>query len=568
MKNISDRVLEALKNSKLVSQENWQKALELHYKDKTKSIPDILVHLGYLTQNDLLSFVSEELKMTFINITRFHLDPDLASVLPEKLARRLQLVPVSRLGDVMTIASSEALDMMAMDEVIQLTRKKILCVLGSENEITKAINELYRKSSSSRTDLSGVPMDFGEKIPLREDLVSKTDQPPVLQSPVVRIVNLLINEAVNAKASDIHIEPLDKKIRVRFRIDGSLKEVAALPKVHFNAILTRIKIMSFLDITENRIPQDGRFKTKLENKEVDFRVSILPVYFGSKLVLRILDKTNTGFGLDNLGLFPETLNCFRRAMAKPYGMILMTGPTGSGKTSTLYSMLNELNSPAKNLITIEDPVEYQLKGVTQIQTKEDIGLTFARGLRAILRQSPDIVMVGEIRDSETADIAIKASLTGQLVLSTLHTNDAASAVTRLIDMNIEPFLIASSVVLVVAQRLCKRTCLLCRQKVEIPKDLVERLRDYLGPFDEDATFYKGVGCPKCHGTGYHGRLAIMETLLIDDTIRDLILKRTSSSVIKEYAIKNGMATLRHDALRKCLQGLTTLEEVIRITAED
>ncbi len=335
--------------------------------------------------------------------------------------------------------------------------------------------------------------------------------------------------------------------------------------------MTRLKIMSRLDITEHRVPQDGRFKVKLQDKEVDFRVSVLPVHFGNKIVMRILDKSAISFGLDKLGFLPETLEAFKSAVEKPFGMILITGPTGSGKSTTLYSILNQLNVPERNVITIEDPIEYQVRGITQIHARAEVGLDFANGLRAILRQSPDVVMVGEIRDSETADIAIKASLTGQLVLSTLHTNDASGAMTRLIDMKVEPFLIASSVILVAAQRLCRKICQNCKEKMDIPSEAFKKMGidlDKLVPDSKNRNFFRGRGCDKCNNTGYRGRLAVLETLVVDDTIRDLIVKRVSSFEIKDYAVKNGMTTLREDAVKKFCQGVTTLDEVIRVTTED
>lgn len=358
---------------------------------------------------------------------------------------------------------------------------------------------------------------------------------------------------------------------MRLRVDGCLEETAPILKTLQNSVLTRLKIMSRLDITENRIPQDGRFKIKLQNKEVDFRVSVLPVAHGSKVVMRLLDKTSLSLGLEKLGFAPETLAAMKNAVEKPFGMILITGPTGSGKSTTLYSILHQLNTPEKNIVTIEDPIEYQVKGITQIQTRSEIGFDFASGLRAILRQSPDIVMVGEIRDAETADIAIKASLTGQLVLSTLHTNDAAGAVSRLVDMKIEPFLIASSVVLVAAQRLCRKICAHCKEKSDVPDEVLKRLAinpDKLFEGQKEKNFFRGKGCIYCNKTGYLGRMGLLEALTITDEVRDLIMKRSSAHVIKEHAVKQGMKTLRDDALRKCAQGLTTLDEVLRVTTEE
>jgi type IV pilus assembly protein PilB len=381
---------------------------------------------------------------------------------------------------------------------------------------------------------------------------------------IVQLVDLILSESLRKRASDIHIEPEADGMRVRYRIDGSLHDLIKLPKKNQNAVIARLKIISNLNITENRVPLDGRFKVKFEGKEIDFRVSSLPTTFGQKFVLRLLDKGNLSIGLDKLGFSSEPLRIFKEAVTKPFGMILVTGPTGSGKSTTLYSVLNQLNTPEKNIITIEDPVEYQLDGITQIQVKPDIGLTFAEGLRSVLRQSPDVIMVGEIRDSETADIAVKASLTGQLFLSTLHTNDALTAVTRLIDMGIEPFLVASSLIMLCAQRLCRRVCPKCKKPVEIPQDYLKEIG-----FTEKAVFYKAEGCKYCNNTGFYGRIAILEAVLIDDRLRELIIKKRSLDEIKEYAVKNlGMRSLRDDAFIKVKEGMTTLDEAIRITTEE
>jgi type IV pilus assembly protein PilB len=390
------------------------------------------------------------------------------------------------------------------------------------------------------------------------------------KAPIVRIVDLLIIEALKRRASDIHLEPAEKDLRVRYRIDGHLRDVFRLPKKNQNAILARIKIISGLDITEARLPQDGRFKVRLKEREIDFRVSALPTTFGQKFVLRTLDKTKLSMGLDNLDMSPEPLHLFKEAITKPYGMILVTGPTGCGKSTTLYSIMNQLNKPDRNIVTVEDPVEYLIEGITQIQVKHEIGLTFASGLRSMLRQSPDIILVGEIRDVETADIAIKASLTGELVLSTLHTNDACGAITRLIDMGVEPFLVASSLVLSSAQRLCRRICPRCKKPDEISRETLEKIGLYdLIKKRNHAGFFHGEGCSYCNNSGYFERIAIHEVVIIDDKIRDLIIKKMSSDQIKDFIIKErSFRTLRDDAIDKWLGGIITLEEVIRVTTED
>jgi type IV pilus assembly protein PilB len=575
MSTLSRRILEALQKSKQIPPDQIQKALLASGGGAQGRLTQALVAAGLVNEEELLTLLSAELQIPFIYLKKCKLNPDLSKIVPEKLARQHQVVPISKLGKALTVATSDPLNVLAIDDLAMATGHTIECVISSPKDIDQALARFY----SSEGSATGSMAEGLDELPDSGLQVVKTEEDAALaaaaqegsEAPVVKMVDLLIQEALKKRASDIHIEPFEKNVRVRYRIDGNLEPALVIPKKSQNGVLTRIRILSRLDITENRIPQDGRFKIKLSDREVDFRVSILPVYFGNKAVLRILDKSALSVGLDNLGFSPETLESFKAAVCKPFGMILMTGPTGSGKSTTLYSILNQLNTPEKNIITIEDPIEYQVKGITQIQTKPEIGLTFASGLRAVLRQSPDVVMVGEIRDFETVDIAIKAALTGQLVLSTLHTNDAAGAMTRLVDMGVEPFLIASSVILVAAQRLCRKICPFCKEKIEIPKDVFERLNiaiETLAPDSRARVFYKGKGCAKCGKTGYLGRMGILETLLVDDEIRDLVIERVSAHEIKNRAVKKGMITLREDALRKWVRGLTTLDEVIRVTSED
>jgi type IV pilus assembly protein PilB len=386
------------------------------------------------------------------------------------------------------------------------------------------------------------------------------------EGPVIRIVDLIIKEALRQRASDIHIEPQEEGMRVRFRIDGMLQDILTIPKESKNAVGVRIKLLANLDITNTQTPQDGRFKMKVRKQEIDFRLSMLPTTFGQKIVMRVLDKNNLSIGLSKLGFSQNATTVLEESIYKPYGMILVTGPTGSGKSTTLYSLINKLNLPEKNIITIEEPVEYLVDGLTQIEVRPDIGLNFATGLRAVLRQSPDVVMVGEIRDAETADIAIKASLTGQLVLSTLHTNNAAGAVTRLVDMGLEPFLVASSLVLVCAQRLCRRICDSCKSPVDIKPEILKRIQHRL---KAGTVLYEGKGCESCRGTGYKGRVGVTEVLPIDDHIRDMLLKKCTSIEITRYAQKNqGMKLLFDDVVDKMCAGETTLTEVFRVASED
>ena len=574
MKNLSERILEALKKSKRISDADIQKALAIYTKEEGGKLADVLVRMDLISEKELISILGDELSMPFLNLAKYKIDADVGRMIPEKLARKYQIVPISKMGKTLTLAVADPFNILAVDDIAAFTKHKVDCVLSSEKEIQASLDRLY---SGEEEDAGGWQETPGAK-PKIELEEGDSDHGAFALSaeeassaPTVKTVDTLLREALKKRASDIHIEPFEKEARVRLRIDGCLEETTAIPKSMQNSVLTRLKIMSRLNITENRIPQDGRFKIKLQNKEVDFRVSILPVAHGNKIVMRILDKSALSLGLEKLGFSPETLSVMKTAVEKPFGMVLVTGPTGSGKSTTLYSILNQLNSPEKNIVTIEDPIEYQIKGITQIQTRSEIGFDFASGLRAILRQSPDIVMVGEIRDGETADIAIKASLTGQLVLSTLHTNDAAGAVSRLVDMKIEPFLIASSVLIVAAQRLCRKICTHCKEKVVIPGEVFKRLEidpDKFFQGQKEKNFYKGKGCVYCNKTGYLGRMGILEVLSIDDELRDLIMKRASAHLVKECAVKKGMRTLREDAVFKCCQGMTTLDEILRVTTEE
>ncbi|MBI3252083.1 MAG: Flp pilus assembly complex ATPase component TadA [Candidatus Omnitrophica bacterium] len=574
MKNLSERVIELLKKTKRVSETDLERALLAYAKEGKGKLRDVLVEMNLVTEKELVSLLGEELKIPFFNLAKYKINPEIAKMIPEKLARKHQIVPVSKIGKTLTLAMADPLDVLAIDDITLLTHEKIECVISSEKDIQEALDRLYAAESETMSDVASSISASGDEVKFLksdEELEAHVVGGRGTEAPVVKIVDLMLREALAKRASDIHIEPFEEAMRVRYRIDGSLEKVLTIPKKQQNAVLTRLKIMSKLDITENRVPQDGRFKIRFREKEVDFRVSILPVHFGSKVVMRLLDKSAITVGLDNLGFSPEALKNLKTAITKPFGMLLITGPTGSGKSTTLYSILSQLNTPEKNIITIEDPIEYQVGGITQIQTKSEIGLDFASGLRAVLRQSPDIVMVGEIRDAETADIAVKASLTGQLVLSTLHTNDAAGAMTRLMDMHVEPFLIASSVILVAAQRLCRKICSSCKEKIDIPKEVFERMNislNKIAPDPKTRVFYRGRGCEKCGKTGYRGRMGILETLLVDDVIRDLVVRRASSYEIKDYAVKKGMTTLRDDALKKFCQGLTTLDEIARVTSED
>ena len=574
MRRAKKRLNELLVDYKLLSQEKVDKALALQQK-KGGHLASILVEHEFVKEDDIANCFCRYLHIPHINLNKLQCSDKVVNIIPEHIARHYRLVAISQVGTVLTIAMSDPLNVLAMDDIKALTGYDVSPVGCTIVSVTEGIDRLYhqeaveaKKASQSLDSLVKNINDDDIEVVAQLDQV---DIGEVIRSseeaPIVKMIDALIVESLMKRASDIHIEPYENNIRVRYRVDGALQQAAVLPKKIQNAIIARLKIMSNLDITQRHIPQDGRFKVKFADKEVDYRVSILPVNFGEKVVMRALDKANLSVGLEALGFLPDALEHFQYAIARPYGMILVTGPTGSGKSTTLYSVLNKLNTPEKNLITIEDPVEYQVDGITQVQVKADIGLTFSAGLRSILRQNPDVLMVGEIRDFETGDIAIKAALTGAMLLSTLHTNDAPGAVTRLIDMGIEPFLIASSVVAVVAQRLARRVCQSCREKTVIEQAVLDRL--HIKKKASELTVYKSKGCDKCNETGYKGRFAMIEILVIDDDVREMIMKRSSSDEIKRYARDDlGMITLRGAGIMNFLEGKTTLEEVLRVTSSE
>jgi type IV pilus assembly protein PilB len=570
MQSLKENIIDLLIKSKHLSKEQLENALKAQ-KEKQLPLRKILVEQGVISEERLISLLSEQLYIPTLHLSKYKFDPELIQLVSERIVKQYNVIPLSRIGNTLTIAIADPLNIFALDDLKTLTGLNIDTVLSPEDEISRAIESQYH---ATRKDMQELIKDASaEQSPSqKESIVEVLKQEEIELSsaiaeseapPIVKLVDLMLTESLKKRASDIHIEPEEDCLRIRYRVDGSLHEVFRIPKINQNAILARVKIISNLDITESRLPQDGRFKVKFESREVDFRVSALPTSFGQKFVLRLLDKSNLSIGLDKLGFSEQPTVTFREAIAKPFGMILVTGPTGSGKSTTLYSVLNQLNVPEKNIITVEDPVEYQIEGITQIAVKPEIGLDFASGLRSLLRQSPDVIMIGEIRDSETADIAIKASLTGQLVFSTLHTNDAISSITRLIDMGVEPFLVASSLVMLCAQRLCRKICLKCRKPVTVPENVLDEIG-----FKEKITFYKSEGCKFCNNTGYFGRIAILETVLIDDSMREMIIEKKSLDEIKQYAQAKGMKMLRDDAFLKVKDGLTCIEEALRITTEE
>jgi type IV pilus assembly protein PilB len=560
--NVGLKLLEA----HLITPDSLQKA-QLQVKTGGGNLTGALLKIGAITEEDLAKFLSELYGVPSVDLGNFVPEPSVVKLLPGDVASKFQAVPISRAGRRLTIAMANPSNIFAIDDIKFITGYEVQPVVASEFAIKKAIDKAYDSAATFESVMKGLD----DEIEVIEDQID--DMPDVAllgeaeQAPVVKLVNSLISDAVRKGASDIHIEPYEKSLRVRFRIDGTLYEMMSPPFRMKPAIISRLKIMADLDIAERRIPQDGRIKLRLLGRSIDFRVSTLPTIFGEKVVMRILDKGNLNIDLNKLGFQAQALNDFTRAIAMPYGMVLVTGPTGSGKTTSLYSALSKINQPEVNIMTAEDPVEYNLDGINQVLVNEGVGLTFAAALRAFLRQDPNIVMVGEIRDIDTASIAVKAALTGHLVLSTLHTNDAPSTINRLVDMGVEPFLVASSTNLIMAQRLIRRVCNSCKNEVKLHTEVLREL----GIDDQEAAgvaFQEGKGCVDCNNTGYRGRLGVYEVMPVSPKVRDLILDRAATSLIKKQAVADGMLTLRSDGLVKLKNGITTAEEVLKETAPD
>ncbi len=556
---------EILINEGLVNQAQLDEALKCQKLDGRK-IGDILIERGFMSENDFSNVLAKQLDIPFLSIEGGSLNPSkndgLEELVPEYFARAQMVVPISRHLKSITVALVNPLDLIVMDNLKKISGHDINPVIATRGDIRKAISALYGAKDllgevvDSSYDILSTGADTFQAKGLYdslEDTVSRAEE-----APVIKLVNLLLIQAVKEKASDIHIEPFKGKINVRFRIDGILHIIAPPSQHLLPALISRIKILSKMDIAEKRLPQDGGFTVKIEDRPIDLRVSVVPTIFGEKAVLRILDKGAISFKLDYLGFSGKDLDIFKQSISMPYGLIFVTGPTGSGKSTTLYSALDYIMTPKKNIVTIEDPVEYQLSGINQVQVKPNIGLTFAEGLRAFLRQDPDIMMVGEVRDLETAEICIRASLTGHLVLSTLHTNDAPSAVIRLMDIGVEPYLVASSLLLIVAQRLIRKLCPNCKEPAEMPEDIVKKYN--LSKRD----IFQARGCEYCRNTGYSGRVAIHELLLINQEIRQLITESGDISKIQEAGKKTGMQTLTEDGIEKVIEGTTSIEEVISV----
>ncbi len=571
---MSQRLGDLLVKETIITPEQLEQATKAQ-KEQNCRLGSALVKLGFLTDEDVTNFLSRQYGVPAINLSYFEIDPAVVKLIPFETAKRYQILPLSRVGASLTIAMVDPTNVFAMDDIKFMTGFNIEPVVASESSILAGIEKSYGGPKEKEEDLETVMQSMQEMNESDVELQMEEQQMELSQlekaadeAPVVKLVNIVLGDAVKRGASDIHIEPYEKEFRVRFRIDGVLQSIMSPPMKLKDAITSRLKIMAKLDISEKRLPQDGRIMLKMNiggrKKQLDFRVSTLPTLWGEKIVLRLLDKENLRLDMTKLGFEPESLVKFEKAILKPYGMVLVTGPTGSGKTNTLYSSISRLNQPDTNIMTAEDPVEFQLGGVNQVQMKEQIGLNFAAALRSFLRQDPNIILVGEIRDFETAEIAIKAALTGHLVLSTLHTNGAPETITRLMNMGIEPFLVATSVHLICAQRLVRRICKECTEVVEVPvQTLIEE-----GFTPEEAKtikIQKGKGCGICNNTGYKGRCGLYEVMEVDDEIRELVLVGASAVELKKKAIEQGMITLRRSGLIKVAAGMTTLEEVARET---
>jgi type IV pilus assembly protein PilB len=569
-KSFGERIADILIEDGLLLPNQLTEVMEMQRKQGGRLIR-LLTDKGFVTEQDMVMALGRCLDTPPINLLRMRIPEDVMNLVPKELAKSHKIAPIAVLGNKLFVAMADPLNVLAIDDIKARTRMQIVPMIATEKSILDALSGVHQVSGAIKE-----AMDEAAKQAAAEEDVETTatkreevDLDQLAQSsedgPVIKIVNLMLVQAIRDKASDIHIEPAEKSIKLRYRVDGNLQEAQGPPKNLQNAIASRIKILAGLNIAERRIPQDGRFRIRVSGKEVDLRISFLPTIYGEKIVIRLLDKSALSGSIEGLGLDEKTFENFKKAIDAPHGMILVTGPTGSGKTTTLYSVLSELNHPEYNIVTVEDPVEYQLAGINQVAVKADVGLDFSSALRAILRQDPDIVMIGEIRDNETADIAVKAALTGHQVLSTLHTNDAAGAITRLDDMGIEPFLISSSVLLTCGQRLVRRVCQNCRDEYQPEPELLSRLGI---EENSDTIFYRGSGCDRCRGKGYLGRTAILEVLPVSESIRRLIIKRASATVLKNQAVSEGMKTLRQAGIDKAYEGITTLEEVWRLTAED
>jgi type IV pilus assembly protein PilB len=570
---MSSRLGEILIKENLITSDQLKQALE-HQKSTGGRLGTCLMKLGFISDDEITGVLSRQYGVPSINLKYYEVDATVIKLIPQDTAVRYQIVPLSRVGSTLTIAMTDPTNVFAMDDIKFMTGFNVEPVVASETAIAEAISKFYG-ATQSEEELSNVMKDLTGEDSADLELAAEEQEKNLSElersaeeAPIIKLVNLILTDAVKRGASDIHIEPYEKELRVRFRIDGILQAVMMPPMKLRDAIISRIKIMAKLDISEKRLPQDGRIMIKYRKdgkiKDLDFRVSTIPALYGEKIVMRLLDKENLRLDMTKLGFEPESLIKFERAILRPYGMVLVTGPTGSGKTNTLYSSIAKLNTPETNIMTAEDPVEFQLAGINQVQMKDQIGLNFAAALRAFLRQDPNIILVGEIRDFETAEIAVKAALTGHLVLSTLHTNDAPSTISRLMNMGIEPFLVATSVNLICAQRLVRKICSNCKEVLNVPEQAMLDA-GYTQEELKTTQIFIGKGCGTCNKTGYKGRVGLYEVMEINDELRELILVGASALELKKKAVDNGMLSLRRSGLTKVALGMTTIEEVVRET---
>lgn len=564
---MSSRIGELLLQNGIIGESQLEQAEEAA-RQNGGLLNSALVKLGYVTETDLTAILSQQYSLPVVQIEELQVDPHTISLIPQHLAQKHHLLPLELKGTTLTVAMIDPSNIIALNDIKFITGFDIRVVLASETDIKTHLEKFYERDVSYDALMEDLGDDSVEVLSAEDEVDLDALERATEDAPVVKLVNAILTDAIKKGASDIHLEPYEKSFRVRFRIDGVLYEIMKPPYKLKNAMISRLKIMADLDIAERRLPQDGRIKLKLGNRrEMDFRVSVLPGLFGEKVVLRLLDKSNLQTDMTKLGFNEQQFDLFKEAISKPYGMVLVTGPTGSGKTTTLYSALSELNKTTVNISTAEDPVEFNLLGINQVQMHDDIGLNFAAALRSFLRQDPDIIMVGEIRDYETAEIGIKASLTGHLVLSTLHTNDAPSTINRLLNMGIEPFLVASSINIVVAQRLARRICESCRERFDVSPEVLVDIGVPAAEAKHVEVFY-GTGCPKCSGTGYKGRIALYECMPMTEELREFVLNGASAAEIKREAIKGGMKSLRGSGIDYLKAGVTTIEEVLRVTAPD
>jgi type IV pilus assembly protein PilB len=572
VKTFGERIADALVEDGLLSARQVEQLLEQQKKEGTRLLK-LILEKAYVSEQDMAVSMGRVLNTPPINLPRVSISPEVADLIPRELAHSHKVVPISRLDNKLFLAMADPLNVLAIDDVRRITRMEVATLIASEKAIIDKLNHIDSSKSGSMEDIVKEAQkevsEDDDKIEVSRDPLEEVNLDQLAASseeaPVIRLANLILVQAVKDRASDIHLEPFDKVIRLRYRIDGVLIDATPPPKAMQLALVSRLKIMSSLDIAERRLPQDGRMRIKVGGKDYDLRVSIMPTVHGEKIVLRLLDKSNLSASIDKLGLDPDTFHQFKTAVDAPHGLILVTGPTGSGKTTTLYSALNELNNPIYNIVTVEDPVEFQVPQINQVPVRKEIGLSFANALRSILRQDPDIIMIGEIRDTETAEIAVEAALTGHQVLSTMHCNDAPGAIARLDDMGIAPFLISSSVILACAQRLMRRICSHCKEPVTYPSKMYSDLNIDPSLLD-GATLFRGRGCDRCKNSGYAGRLAIIEAMTISDEIRKLVIARANTRELAKIAIGQGMRTLRMVALDRVRDGVSTLEQVLVLTS--